>query len=475
MCSSDLQETCVRALNDFLAEDWVGSPLVVCSRREEYEIYETNLGLNGSVTLLPLSDGQIERYLRQAGCAWLWDAVQGDAGVMDLVQSPLMLTILVLASEGLQGVELERWLGEESVVERRRLLFDAYIDRRLKRPFVGGLNLPVARGKDKLPKKPYRDEAKVRQWLGWVARRFREVDQTEIFIEKLQPICLDADGTLSLYSLIFGLLGGVMFGLLGGVITGSIFGLEIGYRVSLLVFIFFSVIVWLIVWLGDFNGDIAVVETIGFNWRDAPQKIQRNLRGNLLYGLSYGLLYGMSIALAVGMVVRPTHGISLGVAIGVNGGLCLGLLAGVIQAFIGVEITTKESDNQGVFRSMKNSFIFGLMSVPFGLVFPILLYRSIPGLDLSLKVLLTQGVACGFLCGAYNGGLQGAIDHLSLRTTLWLFGYSPWNYSRFLRYCTERGFLQRVGGGYRFVHALLRDHFADTEPCPGDPSAPNPR
>ena len=26
---------------------------------------------------------------------------------------------------------------------------------------------------------------------------------------------------------------------------------------------------------------------------------------------------------------------------------------------------------------------------------------------------------------------------------------------------TDRGFLQRVGGGYRFVHALLRDHFAE--------------
>ncbi|MGD1902095.1 MAG: NACHT domain-containing protein [Geitlerinemataceae cyanobacterium] len=61
---SERQETCVRALNDFLAQDWAGSPLVVCSRREEYEVYESNLGLNGSVMLLPLSDGQIEWYLR---------------------------------------------------------------------------------------------------------------------------------------------------------------------------------------------------------------------------------------------------------------------------------------------------------------------------------------------------------------------------------------------------------------------------
>jgi hypothetical protein len=36
----------------------------------------------------------------------------------------------------------------------------------------------------------------------------------------------------------------------------------------------------------------------------------------------------------------------------------------------------------------------------------------------------------------------------------------PWNYARFLDYATERLFLQKVGGGYIFVHRMLLEHFA---------------
>ncbi|MEH1811708.1 MAG: hypothetical protein V7K26_30785 [Nostoc sp.] len=47
--------------------------------------------------------------------------------------------------------------------------------------------------------------------------------------------------------------------------------------------------------------------------------------------------------------------------------------------------------------------------------------------------------------------------------TLKCGGTHPWNYARFLDYCTERLFLQRVAGRYRFIHKLLQDHFAQME------------
>ena len=78
---SERQETCVRALNEFLPA-WSGVPLVVCSRREEYQNYEATLGLNGAVILQPLTDGQIEKFLRGAGCEGLWEAVRQDSDVM---------------------------------------------------------------------------------------------------------------------------------------------------------------------------------------------------------------------------------------------------------------------------------------------------------------------------------------------------------------------------------------------------------
>jgi hypothetical protein len=52
------------------------------------------------------------------------------------------------------------------------------------------------------------------------------------------------------------------------------------------------------------------------------------------------------------------------------------------------------------------------------------------------------------------------IKHFTLRLVLSCNQLAPWNYARFLNYATERMFLQRIGGRYRFIHKLLQDHFA---------------
>ncbi len=67
------------------------------------------------------------------------------------------------------------------------------------------------------------------------------------------------------------------------------------------------------------------------------------------------------------------------------------------------------------------------------------------GLGITLTILFTT---------------EAVIQHFSLRVVLCLNGYAPWNYARFLDYATDRLFLQRVGGKYRFIHRLLQEHFA---------------
>ena len=65
----------------------------------------------------------------------------------------------------------------------------------------------------------------------------------------------------------------------------------------------------------------------------------------------------------------------------------------------------------------------------------------------------------GSLVGGNNSGLT-CIRHLSLRLILFWNHYIPWNYARFLDYATQLIFLQKVGGGYIFIHRLLLEHFA---------------
>ncbi|MEM6502002.1 MAG: NACHT domain-containing protein [Cyanobacteria bacterium P01_C01_bin.89] len=458
----DRQEACVWRLNEFLTE-WSGSPLVVCSDLEAYRAYSTNLWLNGVVSVLPLSDGQIEWYLRQTGYGRLWEVIKDDSVMMDgatgLARSRLMLTMLVLVSESLQGQALERWLREENEAERQRLLFEAYVNRQLKRQYTSGLNLPVAEGEDNFPSGPYRDEARVRLWLGLLTRQLRETNQTEVFTEKLQPIgSLTTRRQKFVFGLIFGLFNGLFFGLLWGALWTLAYRLVYG-----LLFPLVGGLVWCSVrkpvsleMLKKMNSTGFVVPKINF----------QNLVVGLLVGPAVGLLVGLLVSLVVEFE-------GLWRFAGVFGGFLGGVLSSFPHA-ADAEATTENRDNQSILQSLTDVAVYALTFALLGIASPVAEHFSPAEREVGLGTFFAFFIApIGMIAlGLYR--LQSGIAdmRIALRLTLCVLGYSPWNYSRFLRYCTERGFLQRVGGGYRFVHALLRDHFADTEPCPGDPTAP---
>ena len=61
--------------------------------------------------------------------------------------------------------------------------------------------------------------------------------------------------------------------------------------------------------------------------------------------------------------------------------------------------------------------------------------------------------------GLTPAGLS-CIQHFALRLILYRNNKIPWNYARFLDYAAERIFLQKVGGGYIFIHRMLMEHFA---------------
>jgi hypothetical protein len=75
---------------------------------------------------------------------------------------------------------------------------------------------------------------------------------------------------------------------------------------------------------------------------------------------------------------------------------------------------------------------------------------------------LISGLIVGLIYGLIFGG-QTCIQHFTLRLILYHKGHIPWNYARFLDYATARIFLQKVGGGYIFIHRLLMEHFAEME------------
>lgn len=160
---------------------------------------------------------------------------------------------------------------------------------------------------------------------------------------------------------------------------------------------------------------------------------------------------------------RNFYRLSVGLSNGLIFGLGDGLIVGLIVGLRADQIQEKALPNQGIWRSIQNGLKVGLSVVLIvwlssGLSSGLSFWLSgdlIFGLNTNLILALIFGLIFGM-----SSGLGDAIKHLVLRIFLTKNGYMPWDYARFLEHAVKHRFIQRTGGRYRFVHDLLRKHFA---------------
>ena len=177
-----------------------------------------------------------------------------------------------------------------------------------------------------------------------------------------------------------------------------------------------------------------------------------------------------------GWVSSLTYGLVVATFAGLFGmvmGAFLGALFGVLNGLTGPDVERRTVPNQGIWQSAANVGVFALagvvtVGIPYGLMnlmMGAVWTRVTPGpldwLHLAIAPAILFGVIGGLVPGA------ACIQHFTLRVVLWCFGMSPFRYAAFLNHATERMILQRVGGRYRFIHDLLREHFAAMDPASG--------
>jgi len=90
------------------------------------------------------------------------------------------------------------------------------------------------------------------------------------------------------------------------------------------------------------------------------------------------------------------------------------------------------------------------------------------------ELVLAAGLSFGGLLTGLTFGGVAYIKHFLLRFFLWRLGCLPWKYVRFLEEVIGRMLLQRVGGGYRFIHPLFLDYFASLGTPAPPPSVQSP-
>jgi GTPase SAR1 family protein len=411
---SEYQEACVQALNQFMQKHGQ-TEMVVCSRIQDYKALSTRLQLQGAICVQSLTDEQIKQYLNSAGnqLEALRTLLEKDTALQELAKSPLTLSVMTLAYEGKLVEDLPQI---DSIEEHRRHLFNTYIETMFSRK----------QAKQKYPKE------QAMRWLIWLAKRLSQTSQTMFLIEGLQPTWFQTKTQKILYRIGSFLIGGLLGGLIGALI-GLLVDQSKSFQLS-----------WQIgVPIGGLSllsqmTEIKTVETLKlWSWQEAKKLLINGLVVTLPLGLIVGLLNGKDLGLKV----------FLGLIYWLIAELILGLLGGLR----GPEIERKTSPNQGISNSGRNALIIGLIG---GLI------GAFIG-QLSGKpnwVLL--GLEFGLIFGLIFGGGKACIQHFTLRFILDSKGYIPRNYAHFLDYGTERIFLQKVGGGYIFVHRMLLEHFA---------------
>ena len=407
------QKKCIDKINEFLESNSSLLQLVICCREEEYQQGEAILNqLRGAVCLQPLSEKQIQNYLRELKCQHLWEGIKNDAdGLGELEKTPLFLNLIpVTYPDGLMG-RGERFNSEDEKKDYqdkcRKELFDKYIEKRLG---------------EYHDRKGYKVED-VKRWLVWLAKTMKEHKLKEFYIEKMQPSYLDNRKQIILYSLIVGLIYGLFIGLFIEIIYGLIFGLILGLVLGIYCVIselFTSKL---------FTSKIETVETL---------KLGFSIKSFLAYGLTSGLISGLIYGLIIGLIY--------------------GLIIGLIYGLHGIELINKTDANQGIKESANNTFIFTLIALPLTiLLYFLLLY--IQNASINILNLVQFGLRDSLIFGIAFAGTP-RIQHLSLRLILWKNGSIPWNYARFLKYADERKLINQVSGRFTFIHDKLQEHFA---------------
>jgi hypothetical protein len=141
----------------------------------------------------------------------------------------------------------------------------------------------------------------------------------------------------------------------------------------------------------------------------------------------------------------------------------LAFLLGVVVEVVVVQLIVMIAILVDVHRSgrirpispLRWSWLSPVNGLAAGLFF--LLMNSLPGMQTSSGLT----ALAGWLFYGLAFGLAVLVQHSVLRWQLRRSGVVPPHLHHFLEYAADRMLLRKVSGGYRFIHVLVREYFAD--------------
>jgi hypothetical protein len=165
-------------------------------------------------------------------------------------------------------------------------------------------------------------------------------------------------------------------------------------------------------------------------------------------------------------LLRVAVGATLGATLGAVFGMVVGAVKALFEESV-IEDTIRP--NEGIRRSLHVSTFGAVIGSAFGVSFGastgvvIGAAFGAAGDDVVFYAVNwgSGGAAFGAAGCALLFGGRTVFQHYLLRLLLWASGRFPRNITAFLDWTEQRALVQRVGGGWRFVHRTLQERFAE--------------
>jgi hypothetical protein len=479
------QPACIAKINEFVTSQ-LGRQVVVCCRVKSYEAIEDSGvkldSLNGALRLQPLTEGQIQAYFENIERPKIWQALQNEAGLGVLLQSPasdteetaplkipLFLQMLAVAYQDGQTVTTEAELFDSYIAKRLDLGLRKQDRRRARKK-----EIEVKWAYAQIEDEPETEITK--RYLAWLARQLKNNNSPNNFlIEYIQPSWMPEKNLHRRYTVLVGLLSCMLTALIIFLSIGLSDTWEKGWASAL----FFGLITGFSVFLGESTSIIRPVEIFKLSRSQEVKKndireffehIFRSSKSGAKFGFVTGLIYlivVIIIRLMGDLTIKPLFSnVRVILLACLLGGTILGAFFGLFDGLVSrmmdelkVIFVTREKPNQGIWASAKNCLKITFVSYLFVTLISHFVLRSDFVESLSLAAIFS------IYFGFYKGGGFPVVQHAVLRFLLCRQGHIPHNYAQFLRYTTERRLTQQIGGRFRFIHRELLDHFADMEEC----------
>lgn len=337
----DRRDNCATAINTFRQEHVVA--IAVCSRTTEYTALTTRLKLVGAVAVRALTSAQIEEYIQRAGrhVATLRHTLADSAELRDLAQTPLLLSVMILADHDQTTPEATLYTPDRTAQQH---LFDRYIHRMFQHRAQPHLHSPN----------------QTLHWLRWLAGQMQTRSQTLFLLEQLQTKWLTGNRAIIAFTLLMWFIYWVLLGLLGYAILTYLWQWNVGVRMGVVYWVICGILCGISLVSSSFDKRAKLVETLDLSWNTIRNSISAKA---VVVALSITFLVGI----ISGKLINYSSPLSVNIRIGTYVFLSSLLMLGMIywlnislhKGMAGRNIDKRTIPNQGILLSVKNSIIIG--------------------------------------------------------------------------------------------------------------------